>query len=64
MLYVGTVDKYKTLQLILATVSTVRNKQYTLMMAGAIVALLPTFVIYLLAQKTFVEGIVMTGIKG
>lgn len=64
LLYVGTVDRYKTLQLILATVSTVHNKQYTLMMAGAIVALLPTFILYLFAQKTFVEGIVMTGIKG
>lgn len=64
LLYVGTVDKYKTLQLILATVSTARNKQYTLMMAGAVVALIPTFVLYLLAQKAFVEGIVTTGIKG
>ncbi len=64
LLYVGTVDKYKTLQLVLATVSTVHNKQYTLMMAGSIVALIPTFILYLAAQKSFVEGIVMTGIKG
>lgn len=64
LLYVGTVDKYKTLQLVLATISTARNKQYTLMMAGAIVSLIPTFVLYLAAQKSFVEGIVMTGIKG
>lgn len=64
LLYVGTVEKYKTLQLILSTISTAHNKQYTLMMAGAMVALVPTFLLFLFAQKYFVNGIVMTGIKG
>ena len=31
--------------------------------AGAIVALIPTFILYGLAQKFFTEGIVLTGIK-
>ncbi len=64
LLYVGTVDKFKTLQLVLSSISTAHSKPYTLMMAGAVVALIPTFVLYLAAQKSFIEGIVMTGIKG
>lgn len=63
LLYVGTIDEYKTLQLVLSSISTARSKPYTLMMAGAITALLPTFVLYMFAQKFFIEGIVMTGIK-
>lgn len=64
LIYVGTVDKYKTLQLVLATISTAHKKPYTLMMAGSVVALIPTFILYLAAQKSFVEGIITTGIKG
>lgn len=64
LLYVGTVDEYKTLQLVLSSISTAHQQPYTLMMAGAIVALIPTFILYLIAQKSFIEGIVMTGIKG
>ncbi len=63
LLYVGTIDKYKTLQLVLSTISTARSKPYTLMMAGSIVALVPTFVMFLCAQRYFVDGIVFTGIK-
>ena len=64
LLYVGNVDAYKTLQLVLSSISTAHSKPYTLMMAGAVVALIPTFILYLAAQKSFIEGIVMTGIKG
>jgi multiple sugar transport system permease protein len=42
--------------------------QYTtawnLLMAGSVIALLPVLVIYLLAQKTFVQGITLTGMGG
>lgn len=65
LLYVGTVDKYKTLQLVLSSIQNTRGtKPYTLMMAGAMVSLVPTFILYMLAQKAFIEGIVVTGIKG
>jgi multiple sugar transport system permease protein len=37
---------------------------WNLLMAGSLVALLPVLVIYLLAQKTFVQGITMTGMGG
>jgi multiple sugar transport system permease protein len=37
---------------------------WNLLMAGSVVALLPVLVIYLLAQKTFVQGITLTGMGG
>jgi ABC-type glycerol-3-phosphate transport system permease component len=33
-------------------------------MAGTIIAMLPTLVAFLLAQKQLVQGIAMTGLKG
>jgi multiple sugar transport system permease protein len=37
---------------------------WDLLMAGSMIALLPVLVIYLLAQKTFVQGITLTGMGG
>lgn len=38
--------------------------QYHLMMAASIIIMLPTLVLYFLTQKTFIEGIKFSGIKG
>jgi len=38
--------------------------QWTLLMAGAIVSVLPTLLVFFAAQKYFVEDIVRSGIKG
>ena len=37
---------------------------WTLLMAGAVVSLIPTLVMFLAAQKYFVQGITMSGLKG
>jgi multiple sugar transport system permease protein len=37
---------------------------YNIMMAAALHALLPIVVIFLLAQRYFIQGVVLTGIKG
>ena len=37
---------------------------WNLLMAGSVLALLPVLVIYFLAQKTFVQGITLTGMGG
>ena len=34
------------------------------MMAGAIVSLLPMIILFVVAQKYFVRGIALTGLKG
>jgi multiple sugar transport system permease protein len=33
-------------------------------MAGSVVAVLPILIVYLLAQRWFVQGVVSSGIKG
>lgn len=62
LLYVGTKEELFTLQLVLEKIQ-MRGTPYTLMMAGAIVALLPTLVMFGFAQKFFMEGIMLTGLK-
>ena len=38
--------------------------RWNLVMAGTVITVLPMLVVYLLAQKYFVKGVVMSGIKG
>lgn len=63
LLYIGGKPSLFTMQLYVNGLSTSRNVSYPLLMSGALLALLPTLVLYLSGQKFFVEGIVMTGIK-
>ena len=37
---------------------------WNLLMAGSVLALLPVLIVYFLAQKTFVQGITLTGMGG
>ena len=41
-----------------------RNLEPATLMAAAAIVVLPTIVIFFLAQRTFIQGITMTGIKG
>jgi len=38
--------------------------EWNLVMAGAVISVLPMLVAYLLAQKYFVQGVILSGIKG
>jgi len=40
------------------------SSQWELLMAAATIVVLPSMIVYMLAQRHFVEGIAMTGIKG
>ncbi|MDD3957528.1 MAG: carbohydrate ABC transporter permease [Candidatus Izemoplasmatales bacterium] len=53
-----------TLALGLRAFQTQYGGQYNLMMAASILIMLPTLIIFFFAQKTFIEGIKFTGIKG
>jgi multiple sugar transport system permease protein len=56
-------DKY-TLPVALALYSIGQNStDYSLLLAGAVVVVLPVIVIFLILQRYFVQGISMTGIK-
>jgi multiple sugar transport system permease protein len=53
-----------TLALGLRAFQTQYGGQYNLMLAASIIVMLPTIIIFLLAQKQFIEGIKFSGIKG
>ncbi|HEX2283166.1 MAG TPA: carbohydrate ABC transporter permease, partial [Thermomicrobiales bacterium] len=40
------------------------STEYTSLMAGAVIAIIPTLVVYALAQRFFTQGVVMSGVKG
>ena len=57
-------DKMRTLQAGIALLMGRDIAEYGMMMAGAAIAVMPILVIYLILQRYFIQGIVMTGIKG
>jgi ABC-type glycerol-3-phosphate transport system permease component len=64
LIYLRDPDKY-TLAIGLQRFQGVQgNVQYHYMMAVAVLTVLPIIIIFFFAQKYFVQGIVMTGIKG
>ncbi|NOU88883.1 ABC transporter permease subunit [Paenibacillus sp. LMG 31460] len=63
LIYINSPDKF-TLQLVLASFQGFYNAQWTYIMAGAVLALIPTILLFFFAQRYFVEGITMTGMKG
>ena len=62
LVYLQSSQRYN-LQVALRTFAGVYAKQPNAVMAGTIVALVPTLIIYFLAQNYFIDGIVTSGIK-
>lgn len=56
-------EKMMTLQVGLSTFTYQYNTQYGPLMAGTIISVLPTLIIFLFAQKYYVEGIAFSGSK-
>ena len=63
-LVVTSSDKMRTIPIGLSYFVGQYSTAWSLLMAGSMIALLPVLVIYLLAQKTFVQGITLTGMGG
>jgi multiple sugar transport system permease protein len=63
LIYLNSPEKY-TLQLVLASFQGFYHAEWTYIMAGSVLALIPTILLFFFAQKYFVEGITMTGMKG
>jgi multiple sugar transport system permease protein len=63
-LVVTSSDKMRTIPIGLSYFVGQYSTAWNLLMAGSVLALLPVLLIYLLAQKTFVQGITMTGMGG
>lgn len=63
LVYLSTNSK-KTIQLMLRMFNTQYSSNYALIMAAAVISLIPVMILFLGLQKYFVEGIASTGIKG
>ncbi|MEC2158346.1 carbohydrate ABC transporter permease [Virgibacillus halodenitrificans] len=59
-----TSDNLYTIQLGMQFFITEYNTEYALLMAAAVSAVVPTIIVYFLAQDQFVEGVANTGVKG
>lgn len=56
-------DRYKTLPLAIARLSSQYYDAYDLKMAAACLAIIPVLILYIIFQRYFVEGISLSGIK-
>jgi len=63
-LFVTNDEKIMTLPVGLALLHGRYLTQWNLVMAGAVVTIIPMLIIYLVAQEYFVKGVVTSGIKG
>ncbi|MNB74666.1 L-arabinose transport system permease protein AraQ [compost metagenome] len=63
LIYLNSPEKW-TLQLELASLSSYYSSEWTYIMAGSVLALLPTLLLFAFLQRYFIEGIALTGIKG
>jgi multiple sugar transport system permease protein len=63
LIYLNSTDK-KTIQLGLRLFVTQFSAEYSLIMAAALVTLIPVILMFLALQKYFVEGVATSGIKG
>ncbi len=59
-----TKPEMKTLTLAISALQGSYSTNYGLLMAGTTLAFLPPFLLYIVLQKQFVEGIALSGIKG
>lgn len=57
-------DSMRTLTLAISVLKGSYSTNYGLVMAGTSLAFLPPFILYVILQKQFVEGIALSGIKG
>jgi multiple sugar transport system permease protein len=64
LLFVGTNQKNWTLTIALSEFTQRHGTEWNLVMAAAILFMLPVIVLFFLAQRVFVEGVTLTGVKG
>lgn len=55
--------EHQTLELGLQTYRAMNQNQWELLMAGSVIVMIPIIILFLVGQRYFVKGIVMTGIK-
>ena len=63
LIYIHSTD-LKTIQLGLRSFISEYSSEYSLIMAGAVIALIPVVIVFLSMQHYFVEGVATSGLKG
>lgn len=63
LIYLRSTEKF-TIPLMLARLNSLYERQWTLLMAGSVIAVAPIIVLFFVLQRYFVESIALTGIKG
>jgi multiple sugar transport system permease protein len=64
LLFLGTNQKLWTLTIALSEFQSRHGVEWNLTMAASILVMLPVIVLFFLAQRVFVEGVTLTGVKG
>jgi multiple sugar transport system permease protein len=63
LIYISSEEKY-TMALGLATFRDLLSTEWGLLMAGSTVMILPVVILFFFAQRYFIRGVVLTGLKG
>jgi multiple sugar transport system permease protein len=64
LVYLGENPSAQTLSLALANFRGMHHVQWNLTMAATLIFMIPVVVIFFLAQRVFIEGVTLTGVKG
>jgi multiple sugar transport system permease protein len=64
LLYTGEASKHWVLSIGLSEFRSLHQVQWNLTMAATLLVMAPVIVLFFLAQKAFVEGVTLTGVKG
>jgi multiple sugar transport system permease protein len=64
LLYTGESPQHWTLSLGLSQFRSLYQVQWNLVMAATVIVMTPVVVLFFLAQRAFVEGVTLTGVKG
>jgi multiple sugar transport system permease protein len=64
LLYTGENASHWTLSIGLAQFRTLYQVQWNLTMAATVVVMAPVIILFFLAQRAFIEGVTLTGVKG
>jgi multiple sugar transport system permease protein len=63
-LYLGQSPQAQTLSLALSNFRRMHHGQWNLTMAATLIFMIPVIVILFLAERVFIEGVTLTGVKG
>lgn len=64
LIYTGETPSHWTLAVGLASFKTSHAVHWNLTMAATVIAMAPVILVFLFAQKAFIEGVTLTGVKG